>query len=164
MFAFGAFVAVTALLAAVLGAVSGVIFVMIAEKLSPGSTASAGVNGGNDWALPILSILSLTGGAISAVIVLEPNVSKRRETILLSIAFLIVAVISWANYVNSDVLFSLREQALLDFVLATLSIAIIAILYQWRPIRPISVGVRTVSVFCLTLFGPRGHRCAIDRL
>jgi hypothetical protein len=136
-----------------LGLISGMAASHLAEVILPrGPEGGSSIDlGGNLLAVPVLAI---TGAAIAAAVVWEPNVSSRRECILLVIALLVVGAISWTDYVAFfDTLISLRAQALLDLIMAGVSVAIIGTLWRWEPKRPTTIGIRAVSAFCLTLFG-----------
>jgi hypothetical protein len=151
---FACFVVCSLLLFVVLAPLGGVISLSIVETIFPTPLDSTPYTiRGDGPGIILLLVVAVTGGAIAGLIAWNPQISLRKEKICLALLFSILAGVSSVNYILEDSLIHIGGQVVLDFAMATLSIALIALLWEWGPRRPVTLAIRAMSIFLLTLFG-----------
>lgn len=111
----------------------------------------------NDYG-PIKSLVAVValslcvGGAVGALL-WERQVSDKKEMVLATIGFIVVMIISGANFWVDDQLINRSAQVLLDVVLIICGLTTLLILRQWRPSRPFHQVVRLVGAACISIYG-----------
>ncbi|MGH6824881.1 hypothetical protein [Methyloceanibacter sp.] len=151
-----AFAIVFAVLFGVLGFFGGHLTFGVADSAIPaisGVTENTNTTAG-PWA-PTFAILmvSIVGGLIAAALVWEPAVTRKREAILLFLALIVLAGVSGANFFAHDALINVKAQALLNLLLALVSLGALFLLWDWNATRPFTRAVKLLSIFLLTFGG-----------
>jgi hypothetical protein len=150
------FIAASAILFAIVGYFGGTAVIGISNAVSPAvSGETPNVNGLQQSLLRLFSIaaLSLAGGIVASGLYWFRDITPKREVVLVSAAFVGVALASGANFSLGDSLITWRAQIAINVVLAILSLSLLIMLSRWQSRRPTLLAIKMVSVCLIATFG-----------